>query len=371
MLTDRQKQVLELQSQGLTQHQIAAQMGISDRNVRRLLDRSKKHLDPAIEAGMRAANTDLVPQLQWVKVPATEDAPGYSVMLKPGQPSIEDMAERIKAAFADMPAADPVPVPEQVMDDLCNVFPFYDVHFGMHAWGKETGSEDYDLKLAESDLSQAFERILARTPFGDTAVILLGGDFFHADDNTAQTPASKHNLDVDGRFFKVVETAIGTIGRVIQRAASRHKNVIVRVLPGNHDPHSHLLLTFALFERFRGQGNVTVQKDARDTFMFQWGNAGIFADHGDKLKTQEWVLKLADVCPFWSQTYHRHGYRGHLHRMQSERVGGVLVERLDAFCPPDQYGSRWSSRRMLKVDTFCKFSGRVGQQIDPVGRAIG
>lgn len=368
MLTERQREALRLREQGLTNAQVAEALGITERNARNLIVRGRANLDPAISAGMDAANTGLVPALQWVKVPATKETPGYSLMLKPGAPSLEEMAERIKAAFADMPAAEPIQPPEKVMDDLANVYPLYDVHWGMHAWGRETGGVDYDLKLAETDLVQAFERLLNRTPFGDTAFLILGGDFFHADDNTAQTPASRHVLDVDGRFYKVVETAIHTLSFVISRLLSRHRNVIVRVLPGNHDPHSHLILTFALFERFRTDGRITVQRDPQDLLMWQWGRCGIFAHHGDKSKPQELALKLADVCPFWSEARHRHTYLGHLHRMQAERIGGMIVERLDAFCPPDNYGSRWSSRRMLKVDTFCKISGRVGQQIDPVER---
>ncbi|MBO8789046.1 hypothetical protein INP28_14880, partial [Staphylococcus aureus] len=85
----------------------------------------------------------------------------------------------------------PVPAPDRVQEDLCALWPLYDVHWGMHAWGVETGGDDYDLKLAEGDLIGAFERVLAMTPFVGHAVLLIGGDFFHSDDNTHQTPANR------------------------------------------------------------------------------------------------------------------------------------------------------------------------------------
>lgn len=281
----------------------------------------------------------------------------------------EERLERIRAAFEGMTPAAPVSPPERVADDLCNLFPLYDVHWGMHAWGRETGGDDYDLKHAEQDLLQGIERLLHLAPMAEHGVLLIGGDWFHADDNTAQTPAHRHNLDVDGRMFKVIETAVRVLSFVIQRIQSRHRYTTVRVLRGNHDEHSHMVLTFALAERFGRDASVTVEKDPRDLFMFQWGRTAIFAHHGDKQKPVDLVLKLADACPFWSAAPHRYAYTGHRHKMAAERIGGVAWEQLDAFAPPDSYGSTWVSRRGLRAETFHKHSGRVLTAHDPLERA--
>lgn len=283
-------------------------------------------------------------------------------------PTPDDLIARMVEAFSAIPPAPPVTPPERVQDDLCTLWPLYDVHWGMHAWGRETGGDDYDLKLAENDLIGAFERVLALLPFTAHSVILIGGDFFHADDNTAQTPAHKHKLDVDGRVFKTIDTAIRALDWVIQRVLSKSAKVTVRVLRGNHDEHSHLYLTFALYERFR-QADVTVIKDPRDLFMFQWGRASIFAHHGDKMKPQDMVMRLADQCPFWSDAPHRYAYTGHRHQMAAARIGGVHWEQLDAFCPPDAYGSTWTGRRAFKAEVFSKQSGRVLTAHDPLERA--
>lgn len=278
-----------------------------------------------------------------------------------------DILARITDAFAAIPHAPAVTPAERVQDDLCALWPLYDVHWGMHAWGRETGGQDYDLKLAEDDLIGAFERVLALLPFTAHSVILIGGDFFHADDNTAQTPAHKHKLDVDGRVFKTIDTAIRALDWVIQRVLSKSAKVTVRVLRGNHDEHSHLYLTFALHERFQ-QADVTVIKDPRDLFMFQWGRASIFAHHGDKMKPQDMVMRLADQCPFWTEAPHRYAYTGHRHQMAAQRIGGVHWEQLDAFCPPDAYGSTWTGRRAFKAEVFSRRSGRVLSAHDPLER---
>lgn len=339
----------------------AEELGVSPQT---LLDRASKYIDPAIQDSMDAAGTGMIPALAWVK------KDGYSVLLKPDTSvSPDDILQRIRDAFEGMQPAEPVIPPEKVMSDLCNVFPLFDVHWGMKAWGDETGGPDYDLELARSDMIQAFERVLSLTPFADKGILIIGGDFFHADDNNAQTPAHKHNLDVASRMFRVVDTAIHALGYVIGRIQSRHKDVLVRVLRGNHDEHAHNILTFALSERYRNDSQVTVEKDPRDLFMSQWGNAAIFAHHGDKGTATDFVLKLADVCPFWSSCRHRYAYTGHRHKMGAERIGGLMWERLDAFCPPDAYGATWANRRAFKADTYDRNIGRVLTAMDPIDRA--
>ena len=283
-------------------------------------------------------------------------------------PTAEDTLARIAAAFSDIPAAPAVAPPTNAADDLCALFPLYDVHWGMHAWGAETGGQDYDLKLAESDLLGAFDRVLAVTPDCGHAVILIGGDFFHADDTRNETPAHHHKLDSDGRFFKTIDTAIRALDHIIRRVQAKASTVTVRVMRGNHDEHSHLPLTFALAERFR-DSRVTVLKEPRDLFMFQWGRASIFGHHGDKSTPTEFVLKLADVCPFWTESPHRKAYTGHRHKMAAQRIGGVAWEQLDAFCPPDAYGSTWTGRRSFKADVFSKQSGLFMSAYDPLERA--
>ena len=364
MLTPKQQEGLDAVAEHGSVRAAAAAMGVSRSTLRDRLS----GIDPAILAGMKAVKTDMVPTLEWVKVPAKDGEPGYSVLLKP-QAEPVDIIARMVEAFSAIPSAPPVPPPERVQDDLCALWPLYDVHWGMHTWGKETGGDDYDLKLAESDLLGAFERVLHLTPFVGHAVLLIGGDFFHADDNSAQTPKSRHQLDVDGRVFKTIDTAIRALSFVIQRIQSKATHTTIRVLRGNHDEHSHLYLTFALAERFRG-ASVTVEKDPRDLFMFRWGRTSIFGHHGDKMKPQDLVMRLADQCPFWSETRHRYAYTGHRHRLAAERIGGVHWEQLDAFCPPDAYGSTWTGRRAFKAEVFSKQSGRVLTAHDPLEREV-
>jgi hypothetical protein len=252
------------------------------------------------------------------------------------------------------------------------VYPLMDAHVGMMAWGRETGSQDYDLGHAAQDMRHAFAKVLALTPAAEQAVLLIGGDFYHSDDTRSETPANRHKLDVDGRFWKVLDVGIGIIAETIHKLLQKHANVLVRVLRGNHDPHSSMTLNFALAERYRNEARVTVEKDPRDLFMMQWGKCAIFAHHGDKGKPQQMALYLSDVCMFWSQTRHRHYLTGHVHHDQAKDLGPLRYESLRAFCPPDAYaaGMGYGSRRALQSMTFHKMDGLVMRALDPIDRFL-
>ena len=288
----------------------------------------------------------------------------------PAELSFTDHVEAIRSAFEGMTPCEPIAPPPSVAGDLCTFIPYFDVHWGMHAWGRETGGPDYDLKSAAMDIRQATEAVLQMVPPAAQAIILIGGDFFHADDNRNETPANRHKIDVDGRHFKVIETAIVTLCSVIRRVREKHARTRIRVLRGNHDEHSHMVLTFALAGHFRADAAVEVEIDPRDLFMAQWGKSAIFAHHGDKAPPERQALYLSDTCPFWSETRHRHYYTGHVHKDIARDVGPLRWESLRAFAPSDSYaaGMGYASRRALRADVFHKVKGRVLTAHDPIER---
>lgn len=326
--------------------------------------------DPAIQSAMNAVKTQMVPGLAWLKTKPDSDGNSFSVLLKPDTTG-PDLIDRMADAFADIPAALKIDAPAQTMADLCTMYPVFDAHIGMHAWSRETGSVDYDLKHAADDMRLALGKVMAITPNSGTAILLIGGDYFHADDNRAETPANKHKLDVDGRQFKVVDIGLTILCHTVDMLLSKHAAVIVRVMRGNHDEHAHLILTYALAERYRDNPRCTVQKDPRDLFMMQWGRCAIFSHHGDKAKPQQMAMYLSDVCEFWSATKHRHFFSGHVHHDQAKDIGPLRWETLRAFCPPDAHAASmgYGGRRGMQSITFSAEDGLVQRNYDPIQRA--
>jgi hypothetical protein len=316
---------------------VAEELGVNESSARRAVKALRRREDPAIAASMHAVGTGMRPKLAWAKTKPGDDGLSYSVLLKP-EPLPDDTLYRIREAFEAMEPAVPVIPPENVLADLCNVIPLFDVHFGMRAWGLETGGPDYDVEIATADLKYAFEKVLQLAPMAERALLIIGGDFFHADDSRSETPGSKHKLDTDGRHHRVIESAIEALGYVISRVQARHKETVIRVLRGNHDEHSHMVLTFA--------------------------------HHGDRAPPERLTLYVSDVCPFWSETRHRHFYTGHIHKDTARDIGPLRWESLRAFCPPDAYaaGMGYAGRRAMRIDTYHKADGRVLTAMDPIER---
>ncbi len=269
---------------------------------------------------------------------------------------LEDVAE----AFKSIPAYDPpITAAEPDRNSLMTVYPVFDLHMGMMACGKETGGQDYDLQLATDDVQAAFGNLDILTPRGWSALLILGGDTMHIDDGRNETPQSKHKLDVDGRYYKVLDYAVQSVCWIIEHLHNRHSSVTVRVLRGNHDETSHMVLTFALAERYRNAAGVTVDRSPRDLLMVQHGNSLIAAHHGDKSPPQRLAMMIADVCPFWSDTRDRHCFTGHIHHDSSKDFPGIKWHSMRAFCQPDAYGAGFAPRRALQAMLFHDKKGLV------------
>jgi len=353
----------------------AAALGLSRTTLQSRVASAKLrglHLSSGIRQSIQTAGLSATEaRAGWIVDVDKETGSRTSTYWRTPEPDPTDYAGELAAIFEGMAPAPAVPAPAQTMANLLTLYPLMDVHYGMHAWGAETGSDDYDLKLAASDMHQAFNAVMALTPSSADALLLIGGDFFHADDNRSETPGHGHKLDTDTRHWKVLDGGVQLLATVIQRLLEKHARVMVRVLRGNHDEHAHMVLTFALAERYREDERVTVEKTPRDLFMMQWGRAAIFAHHGDKAKPDRLALYLSDTCPFWSATRHRYCFTGHVHHDQAKDLGPLRWESLRAFCPPDAYAASmgFGARRAMQAITFDKSNGIVLRAIDPIERA--
>lgn len=379
MRTPRQLEAIEALRQHGSAEKAAQSMGLSRQGLSGLLINAKltaeekaqlykgaalsvaRARDPAVDDAMKAVGTGIVPNGMWIKQKPTDDAPGYSVYLKPQEQAPEDVAERIKSALEGMAPADPVSPPDHHDADLLTIYPIADAHIGMMAWGKETG-EDYDTSIAVDRLRQWIGRAVDASPASAEAIILDVGDLTHADDQTNQTPRSKHVLDVDTRHFRTLDMTICALAYAVEYALQRHARVTVRILPGNHNLTSYMAVMFALAERYRNEPRVTVQKVPGEFFVHRFGDCFISAHHGHGGKPERMVLFLADeFASDWGQTRHRFLFTGHLHHHKSADIGGVTWEQLRAVTARDAYavGNAYSARAQLQAITLHRSKGEV------------
>jgi len=316
--------------------------------------------DPAIKEAKGAIGTGLNPTLVWAKT-KNDDGTSYSVLLRPEPLDAESVMEQIHNSLSLIDNIPQILPPSHCDSELLTLYPIADAHIGMLAWGKETG-EDYDINIARSRLLDWMGRCVSSSPASKTAVVLDIGDLLHADDQTNQTPKSKHALDVDTRHYRTVETTITTMAAAIELAAAHHEQVIVRVLPGNHDMHSYLPILFALAERYRDSPQIKVQKVPGEFFVHQFGKVLLAAHHGDKAKAERMVMFLADqYADIWGKTTYRFLWTGHLHHHKSADIGGVQWEQLRALTSRDAYAvsHSYTARAQLQAVTYHREKGEV------------
>jgi len=253
--------------------------------------------------------------------------------------------------------------PAKTAADLCNVYVLTDFHLGMLAWHEETGA-DWDTDIAERMLVDWFSAAIAQAPPSEFAVFAQLGDFLHWDGMDAVTPASKHLLDADTRFQKLVRVAIRAVRRVIGMLLAKHQRVHVLMAEGNHDPASSIWLREWLHATFEDEPRITVDRSPDPYYCVEHGLTALFFHHGHKRKPSNidtvFAAKFREV---FGRTKHAYAHMGHMHHIDMKETNLMVVEQHRTLAAPDAYASRggWVSGRDAVVVTYSKQHGEVSR----------
>lgn len=290
------------------------------------------------------------PKLQWVKTKLSDQL---------AEQAIRDFVTHLaEGARGLSPAITPPPHSDA---DLLAVYPMGDPHFGMYAWAAETG-DDFDLDIAERLTCGAIDRLIASAPAAETALIAELGDFFHADNESNQTARSGNALDVDTRWARVMQIGLRAMVYCINRALSKHKKVIVRIVKGNHDGHSSFALALALDAFFSNNDRVTIDLSPAAHWYFRFGKVLIGVTHGDTSKMADLPGVMADDRPDdWGQTRFRYWYQGHIHHQDTKEYRGAVVEAFRTLAAKDAYhaGHGYRAGRDMRCIVHHKDYGEI------------
>ncbi|MCZ4270872.1 hypothetical protein [Maritalea porphyrae] len=263
--------------------------------------------------------------------------------------------EAAKEAMSELTATSPLIDPPKLVDsDYVSVIPLVDWHIGLMAWAEETG-ENYDLKIAENVIMDAMQRVMALTPNSKECVILGLGDMLHSDGFDPVTSRSKNILDVDGRWPKVLKTAIRMIRATIDLALQKHEIVHVRILPGNHDDESAVAISTALSLFYENQERVHFDDGVSRYWWKRFGKVFMGATHGDKTKMKDLPLVMACDNPHdWAASTYKRVWTGHIHHESKIEEGGVIVTSMRSPVAKDAYHSfsKYRSGRSVYTETF-------------------
>lgn len=283
------------------------------------------------------------------------------------------MREMVAAMASELPRAEPINSYRTGSDDKCNQFTVTDYHFGMMAWGEETGGADWDLKIAERLWCRWWSYAVRHAPEADTAILAQLGDLLHFDGMKAITPAHGHVLDSDSRFAKIVRVVIRCMRYAVRELLTKHRRVHLIFSDANHDEAGEVWMRELFAAHFEDEPRVTVDRSPSTYNAFEWGLTSLFYHHGHKKRSGKggssngidatWVARFREI---FGRTKFSYGHTGHLHSDEMfTGATGIKVERHETLAAPSTYEASggYESGRSAKVITYSKRFGQCGRLV--------
>jgi hypothetical protein len=357
-------QIAKLHAEGLSQREIGKQLGLGKStvgdHVRAVL---KDGSFPAPTGHFTKATSTLYDadgnlKLQWVKSSLDQEAHEAAKKV-----ALEALAESI-------PRAAPVEPAPMLLDlDLLSAYVIGDAHFGLLAWGEETGTP-FDIAIAEKELRGAVSYLVNTAPASKYGMLVNVGDFLHANSRKPTTPTSGNVLDVDSRFLKAARAAVKVLRYATEAMLLKHEKVFIVNAPGNHDPDAATWLSLTLAMFYENEPRVEVDQHPGAVFYRRHGKCLIGVTHGDTVKFDQLASIMAcDRPKEWGETEHRHFLTGHIHHTKQQEYRGVFAESFNTLAAGDAWhrssGYR-ATRQMQRLD-FHQEYGVISRFICNIG----
>lgn len=292
-----------------------------------------------------------------------------------GERSLDQIAEAARLAAERYTSPAPISclsegVKERLDPKLLNIHLLPDLHIGMNAHFRHA-QMDWNLETAIRTYRRLMRLLVERSPFAEEAVILGGGDLLHFDDPTKMTRRSGAPLDADQPYSEVLAATEDLLVYQTDLALMKHKRVIVRILPGNHDPDSAIAIAHYLKAWFRNDPRVVVDIDPGLFWFHQFGSNMFGATHGHETKIHEMPgIMAADRPKMWGDTETRYAFGFHIHHKTkgTDEKDGACWETFETPCPRDLYHQslRYRAGRSLPVLTFHKDKGETGRTLEGI-----
>lgn len=352
----RQKEVISAVIKCGSVNGAARALGVSHQNVSRMVH-TVKQIASTRGYSPEHDYTHTVPDTYIVKGVSTYydkegERKGQWVKSTLDRDQFEAMRLAYWGAFAEeLPKSPATPPPEDAIKDLLVIYPVGDPHAGMYAYMEETG-QAWDLQIYEATNIAAIDAIVSLTPPAETAVYNDKGDSLHVDNNKSRTSRHGHELDTHGRFIEMFKVNLRVKLYHIRKLLEKHKKVIVRVDPGNHDENSALVLSLCLHAHFENEPRVEVDTSPNPYWYYQFGRNMVCTTHGDGPKEADIGKIMAFDQPLmWGATDYKVAIMGHEHHGRSRDQHGVIVHYVPTMAPNDAHHhlKGYRSHRQMKA----------------------
>ena len=265
-----------------------------------------------------------------------------------------------------------VKVPKAPLDFQSDVIPWIqigDAHVGLLTHANEVG-ENFDLRIAERELCSAIGILVDELPPCERIVVNDLGDFTHYENFEGETQASKHRLDFDSRFPKMIKVYSRIMRYVVEKALEKALHVDVIINQGNHSRTNDIWMAELLEVAYGHTGRVHVLNNGTPFIAYRMGNTLVMTHHSDKCKPQ----RLADVMTTdfrkdYGETEFHYIDIGHIHHgMVLKEHPGVFIESFNHLAHLDKWAhdAGYRNRRSITIVLRSRQFGEVGRRLLPI-----
>jgi len=228
--------------------------------------------------------------------------------------------------------------------ELLTLYTLTDFHLGCYAWKAETGN-NWDMTIAEHEALSAITRMAEGSPNSEVAILNLQGDFLHWDGLQAVTPISKHILDADGRWGKLIELSLTITMQCVEILLLKHKKVKLLVCEGNHDESGSAWLRKAAKVIYKNNPRLEVDDTEFPYYAHLHGEIMLGFHHGHKKKNAALPTLFSSEPRYrsmWGNAKYCYIHTGHYHHAEQDmsEQGGAIVERHPTIAGSDAYAAR-------------------------------
>lgn len=346
-LTERQKEYLNAIIETGSHTKAAKKLGIN----RRVVDRGMKLIEAKAASVGIAPHRDLTHQtaegFETKRVSTAYGEHGdvklqWHIQEKKKGATKEQILEAIDAY--EWKPAPKIKTTGKHTSELLTLYTLTDFHLGMYSWSAETG-DDWDIDIAEREALSGIQRMADGSPNSEIAILNLQGDFLHWDSLLAVTPASKHVLDADTRYGKLIEMAISVVMSSVEILLRKHKKVRLLVCEGNHDESGSAWLRKSCKKIYANNDRLEVDDTEFPYYAYLHGEIMLGFHHGHKKKNTQLPQLFASEPRYrnmWGSATYCYIHTGHYHHAEQNMAeqGGAIVERHPTLAGCDAYAAR-------------------------------
>jgi hypothetical protein len=194
------------------------------------------------------------------------------------------------------------------------------------------------------------------------------GDFTHYENFKAETEASGHRLDADGRFPKMIKVYSRVMRWIVDKALTKAQHVDVIVNQGNHSRTNDIWMAELLRVAYGHTGRVNVLNNDNVFIGYRMGNTLVMIHHSDKCRPARLAACMTtDFRQDYGETEFHYIDIGHIHhKMVAKEHPGVIIESFNNLAAPDKYAhdSRLSQPPvMITMVLRSRTYGEVGRRV--------